>query len=208
MQELENERLNIVKRSKILKFITFLQTFLLFFISFVFCKDIFIALFISAFNGYLFFNFFNKKINSSSLEFKILDIFLQNQNIKFQKSNLKKILFDTLEFKSQNMFISDDFILYDVLFLDEYKRYFCGIMLKINKKFKTNENEDIFLKLKNNDFNINIFYTKDEFCFIPSLKNPFNIDLNLSVEKNLNNMQNNLKKIQEFIDIECSERSF
>ncbi|EAL5944013.1 poly(A) polymerase, partial [Campylobacter coli] len=117
----------------------------------------------------------------------------------FLKLGLTK---DLKEFKSQNCFEFKDFKIYDIQFLDENKRFFCGILLEIlsaNKNPSFENEEQIYIKLQDKNFTLNHVFSKENHYLIATLTNPFFIDLKESLEKNFKNLENNLKLIEEKI---------
>ncbi|EIU8196582.1 poly(A) polymerase, partial [Campylobacter coli] len=95
-----------------------------------------------------------------------------------------------------------DFKIYDIQFLDENKRFFCGILLEIlsaNKNPSLENEEQIYIKLQDKNFTLNHIFSKDNHYLIATLTNPFFIDLKESLEKNFKNLENNLKLIEEKI---------
>ncbi|HEA8206291.1 TPA: poly(A) polymerase, partial [Campylobacter coli] len=90
----------------------------------------------------------------------------------------------------------------DIQFLDENKRFFCGILLEIlsaNKNPSLENEEQIYIKLQDKNFTLNHIFSKDNHYLIATLTNPFFIDLKESLEKNFKNLENNLKLIEEKI---------
>ncbi|EJG9923253.1 poly(A) polymerase, partial [Campylobacter coli] len=101
-----------------------------------------------------------------------------------------------------NCFEFKDFKIYDIQFLDENKRFFCGILLEIlsaNKNPSLENEEQIYIKLQDKNFTLNHIFSKDNHYLIATLTNPFFIDLKESLEKNFKNLENNLKLIEEKI---------
>ncbi|EAH5703239.1 poly(A) polymerase [Campylobacter coli] len=222
LKSLENKRLYILKRLGILKFLSVVEALLVGFLAFVFTKDILIALILAVFVGIFFFRLTAKKLKLAKKELEIdaLNLFLRRFGAKFRKESLSQKDFLKLElsenlkdfksqncfefkdFKSQNCFEFKEFKIYDINFIDENKRFFCGILLEILKPSKNPSFEDeekIYVKLQDKNFTLNHIFSKDNHYLIATLTNPFFIDLKESLEKNFKNLENNLKLIEEKI---------
>ncbi|MCV3552059.1 poly(A) polymerase [Campylobacter sp. CNRCH_2013_0855] len=197
------------KRLKALQILAFAEALVIFFLAFQFSKDVIIALFFAVLAGVLFFRILGRKLmwGRNELVFKMCEEFLKQNKAKFDKQgfvqkDFEKIAFDfsLKTYHSQNSFIFDDFILYDVKFKDEFGNFFCGILL-YSKKLKEDisSNESIFEKVKDKEFSTQRVLKKDDYLLIASLKNPFFADLKISSELNFKLFRANLEKIQAFI---------
>ncbi|EAJ5678427.1 poly(A) polymerase [Campylobacter lari] len=197
------------KRLKALQILAFVEALVIFFLTFQFSKDVIIALFFAVLAGVLFFRILGRKLmwGRNELVFKMCEEFLKQNNAKFDKQgfyqkDFEKIAFDfsLKTYHSQNSFIFDDFILYDVKFKDEFGNFFCGILL-YSKKLKEDisSSESIFEKVKDKEFSTQRVLKKDDYLLIASLKNPFFADLKISSELNFKLFRANLEKIQTFI---------
>ncbi|HEC1770352.1 poly(A) polymerase [Campylobacter sp. CNRCH_2015_0814] len=197
------------KRLKALQILAFAEALVIFFLSFQFSKDVIIALFFAVLAGVLFFRILGRKLmwGRNELVFKMCEEFLKQNNAKFDKQgfgqkDFEKIAFDfsLKTYHSQNSFVFDDFILYDVKFKDDFGNFFCGVLL-YSKKLKEdiNSNESIFEKAKDKEFSTQRVLKKDDYLLIASLKNPFFADLKISSELNFKLFRANLEKIQTFI---------
>ncbi|HEC1753297.1 TPA: poly(A) polymerase [Campylobacter lari] len=197
------------KRLKALQILAFAEALVIFFLSFQFSKDVIIALFFAVLAGVLFFRILGRKLmwGRNELVFKMCEEFLKQNNAKFDKQgfgqkDFEKIAFDfsLKTYHSQNSFVFDDFILYDVKFKDNFGNFFCGVLL-YSKKLKEdiNSNESIFEKAKDKEFSTQRVLKKDDYLLIASLKNPFFADLKISSELNFKLFRANLEKIQAFI---------
>ncbi|MBK1972596.1 poly(A) polymerase [Campylobacter sp. TTU-622] len=208
MQNLEKQRVFLIKRLGILKFLSILEAFLIGFLSFIFIKDLLIALILAIFTGIFFFRFISKKLkkNQKELELNILKLFLCRFGAKLKQIGINQKEFEALalsekleEIKSFNTFKFNDFTIYDLQFIDERKRYFCGILIKfskINKEIRFDNEEIIYNKLKDKFFNIKFCFGKEKNYLISTLTHPFFIDFNHSVEDNLKNLEKNLQMIK------------
>lgn len=208
LKSLENKRLYILKRLGILKFLSVVEALLVGFLAFVFTKDILIALILAVFVGIFFFRLTAKKLKlaKKELELDALNLFLRRFGAKFKKESLSQKDFlklelskDLKDFKSQNCFEFKEFKIYDIHFIDENKRFFCGILLEILKPSKNPSFEDeekIYVKLQDKNFTLNHIFSKDNCYLIATLKNPFFIDLKESLEKNFKILEENLNSIK------------
>ena len=208
MQDLEDNRLFLLNRLGILRLLSIIEALVIGFLAFVFIKDLIIAVILACIVGILFFRFTSKKLilAKNELELNITRLFLRQNKAKLKLSSINEkdflklnFLQNLSEFKSVNSFEFDDFKLYDLLFKDEFKRAFCGVLVCFNKELKQDANadiSDIFIRVKDRNFNTNVFFKKGNSVLIPSLKNPFFANLNLTVKTNLELMQENLKKIR------------
>ncbi|MBK1963519.1 poly(A) polymerase [Campylobacter novaezeelandiae] len=208
MQDLENQRVFIIKRLAILKFLSIIEAFLVGFLAFVFTKDLLIALILAIFAGIFFFRFASRKLKKSQkeLEINILRSFLYRFKAKFKQTGINQKEFEALglsetlsEFKSFNTFEFKDFIIYDLQFIDERKRYFCGILiefLKINEKTYFDNEEKIYTKLQDKFFSVEFCFGKEKNYLISTLTSPFFIDFKQTVEHNLKNLEKNLQIIK------------
>ncbi|EAH5758587.1 poly(A) polymerase, partial [Campylobacter jejuni] len=184
LKSLENNRLYILKRLGILKFLSIIEALLVGFLAFVFIRDALIAVILAVFVGVFFFRFTAKKLKLAQKELQInaLNLFLRRFGAKFKKQSLSQKDFlklgltkDLKEFKSQNCFEFKDFKIYDIQFLDENKRFFCGILLEISKANKNPsfENEEqIYIKLTDKNFTLNHIFSKENHYLITTLSNP------------------------------------
>ncbi|EAL0953179.1 poly(A) polymerase, partial [Campylobacter coli] len=166
LKSLENNRLYILKRLGVLKFLSIIEALLVGFLAFVFTKDILIALILAVFVGIFFFRLTAKKLKLAKKELEIdaLNLFLRRFGAKFRKESLSQKDFLKLElsenlkdFKSQNCFEFKEFKIYDINFIDENKRFFCGILLEILKPSKNPSFEDeekIYVKLQDKNFTL------------------------------------------------------
>lgn len=208
MQDLENQRVFIIKRLAILKFLSIIEAFLVGFLAFVFTKDLLIALILALFAGIFFFRFASRKLKKSQkeLEINILRSFLYRFKAKFKQTGINQKEFEALglsetlsEFKSFNTFEFKDFIIHDLQFIDERKRYFCGILIKffkINEKTYFDDEEKIYTKLQDKVFSVEFCFGKEKNCLISTLTSPFFIDFKQTVEHNLKNLEKNLQIIK------------
>lgn len=153
LKSLENNRLYILKRLGILKFLSIIEALLVGFLAFVFIRDALIAVILAVFVGVFFFRFTAKKLKLAQKELQInaLNLFLRRFGAKFKKQSLSQKDFlklgltkDLKEFKSQNCFEFKDFKIYDIQFLDENKRFFAEFCSKFQKQTKI-----LALKTKN-----------------------------------------------------------
>lgn len=125
---------------------------------------------------------------------------------KFKKQSLSQKDFlklgltkDLKEFKSQNCFEFKDFKIYDIQFLDENKRFFCGILLEIlsaNKNPSFENEEQIYIKLQDKNFTLNHIFSKENHYLIATLSNPFFIDVKKDLESNFKDLEENLNSIK------------
>ncbi|HEF1950705.1 TPA: poly(A) polymerase, partial [Campylobacter jejuni] len=173
LKSLENNRLYILKRLGILKFLSIIEALLIGFLAFVFIRDALIAVILAVFVGVFFFRFTAKKLKLAQKELQInaLNLFLRRFGAKFKKQSLSQKDFlklgltkDLKEFKSQNCFEFKDFKIYDIQFLDENKRFFCGILLEIlnaNKNPSFENEEQIYIKLTDKNFALNHIFSKE-----------------------------------------------
>lgn len=113
LKSLENNRLYILKRLGILKFLSIIEALLVGFLAFVFIRDALIAVILAVFVGVFFFRFTAKKLKLAQKELQIdaLNLFLRRFGAKFKKQSLSQKDFlqlgftkDLKEFKSQNCF--------------------------------------------------------------------------------------------------------
>ncbi|EAM0355510.1 poly(A) polymerase [Campylobacter coli] len=208
LKSLENKRLYILKRLGILKFLSVVEALLVGFLAFVFTKDILIALILAVFVGIFFFRLTAKKLKLAKKELEIdaLNLFLRRFGAKFRKESLSQKDFLKLElsenlkdFKSQNCFEFKEFKIYDINFIDENKRFFCGILLEILKPSKNPsfENEEqIYIKLQDKNFTLNHVFSKENHYLIATLSNPFFIDIKKDLESNFKDLEENLNSIK------------
>lgn len=209
LKSLENERLYILKRLGILKLLSVIEALLVGFLVFVFTRDAIICLASAVFVGIFFFRLTSKKLNlaKNELEIKALNLFLRRFNAKIKKENLSQKDFLKLgltenlkEFKSQNCFEFKEFKIYDICFLDENKRFFCGILLEIlkpNIKAKFNDKDKIYIKLKDKKFALDHIFSKQNHFLVATLSNPFFIDTKKDMQSNFENLEKNLNSIKE-----------
>ncbi len=208
LKSLENKRLYILKRLGILKFLSVVEALLVGFLAFVFTKDILIALILAVFVGIFFFRLTAKKLKLAKKELEIdaLNLFLRRFGAKFKKQSLSQKDFlqlgftkDLKEFKSQNCFEFKDFKIYDIQFLDENKRFFCGILLEIlsaNQNPSFEDEEQIYIKLKDKNFTLNHIFSKENHYLIATLSNPFFIDMKKDLKSNFKDLEENLNSIK------------
>ncbi|MCC2575161.1 poly(A) polymerase [Campylobacter coli] len=208
LKSLENKRLYILKRLEILKFLSVVEALLVGFLAFVFTKDILIALILAVFVGIFFFRLTAKKLKLAKKELEIdaLNLFLRRFGAKFRKESLSQKDFLKLElsenlkdFKSQNCFEFKEFKIYDIQFLDENKRFFCGILLEIlsaNKNPSFENEEQIYIKLQDKNFTLNHIFSKENHYLIATLSNPFFIDVKKDLESNFKDLEENLNSIK------------
>ncbi|ECL0158387.1 poly(A) polymerase [Campylobacter jejuni] len=208
LKSLENKRLYILKRLGILKFLSVVEALLVGFLAFVFTKDILIALILAVFVGIFFFRLTAKKLKLAKKELEIdaLNLFLRRFGAKFRKESLSQEDFLKLElsenlkdFKSQNCFEFKDFKIYDIQFLDENKRFFCGILLEIlsaNQNPSFEDEEQIYIKLKDKNFTLNHIFSKENHYLIATLSNPFFIDMKKDLKSNFKDLEENLNSIK------------
>ena len=213
LKSLENRRLYILKRLGILKILSVIEALLVGFLAFVFIKDTLIAVILAIFIGIFFFRFTSKKLNlaKKELEFNVLNLFLRRFEAKSQKESLSqkdflklKLTHNLKEFKSQNCFKFKEFRIYDIQFLDENKRFFCGILLEIlksKKKIDFDDEEQIYIKLQNKNFTLNHIFSKQNYYLIATLSNPFFIDFKENINDNFKNLEENLNSIKNKLQI-------
>ncbi|MBZ7952124.1 poly(A) polymerase [Campylobacter sp. RM9939] len=208
MDALENQRILISKRLKILKFLSTLEAIIVLFLAFVFTKDSIISLILALLVGIFFFRFTSKKLILAKKELQInaLNLFLKQFGAKFKKEGLSQkdflkleIVSDLKEFKSQNCFDFKEFKIYDVQFINTNKEFFCGILLQSlnsNKKHDFSDEKNIYTKLKNKNFTLDYILNKNNYFLIATLKNPFFIDLNQNLKDNFEILEKNLNSIK------------
>ncbi len=208
LKSLENNRLYILKRLGILKFLSIIEALLVGFLAFVFTKDILIALILAVFVGIFFFRLTAKKLKLAKKELEIdaLNLFLRRFGAKFRKESLSQKDFLKLElsenlkdFKSQNCFEFKEFKIYDINFIDENKRFFCGILLEIlsaNQNPSFEDEEQIYIKLKDKNFTLNHIFSKENHYLIATLSNPFFIDMKKDLKSNFKDLEENLNSIK------------
>ncbi|MBZ7928059.1 MULTISPECIES: poly(A) polymerase [Campylobacter] len=208
MDALENQRILISKRLKILKFLSTLEAIIVLFLAFVFTKDSIISLILALLVGIFFFRFTSKKLILAKKELQInaLNFFLKRFGAKFKKEGLSQkdflkleIVSDLKEFKSQNCFDFKEFKIYDVQFINTNKEFFCGILLQSlnsNKKHDFSDEKNIYTKLKNKNFTLDYILNKNNYFLIATLKNPFFIDLNQNLKDNFEILEKNLNSIK------------
>jgi len=208
LKSLENSRLYILKRLRILKFLSLIEALLVGFLAFVFIKDALIAVILAVFVGVFFFRFTTKKLKlaKKELEFQALSLFLRRFGAKFKAQGLSQKDFEKLglsenlkEFKSQNCFEFKEFKIYDTQFLDTNKRFFCGILLEIlraNKNPSFGYEEPIYTKLRDKNFTLNHIFSKENHYLIATLSNPFFIDFKKDLESNFKILEENLTSIK------------
>ena len=207
IKSLEEKRIFILKRLRILKILSVLEAFIVCFLAFVFIKDALIAVILAIFVGIFFFRFVSKKLilSKKELEFNALSLFLRRFNGNFKKSILNEKNFVKLklsqnlkEFKSQNCFCFKDFVIYDLSFIDEKGRFFCGILLdlKENSELEFKDEWLIYAKLKDKNFGLNHIYSVKNYYLIATLSSPFFIDLNKDLISNFKILEENLNLIK------------
>ncbi|MBZ7950817.1 poly(A) polymerase [Campylobacter sp. LH-2024] len=208
MDALENQRILISKRLKILKFLSTLEAIIVLFLAFVFTKDSIISLILALLVGIFFFCFTSKKLILAKKELQInaLNLFLKRFGAKFKKEGLSQkdflkleIVSDLKEFKSQNCFDFKEFKIYDVQFINTNKEFFCGILLQSlnsNKKHDFSDEKNIYTKLKNKNFTLDYILNKNNYFLIATLKNPLFIDLNQNLKDNFEILEKNLISIK------------
>ncbi|MBM0636584.1 poly(A) polymerase [Campylobacter sp. VicNov18] len=208
LKSLENQRLYIFKRLGILKFLSIIEALLIAFLAFVFIKDALIAIILAIFVGVFFFRFTSKKLNfaKKELELNALNLFLRRFGGRLKKESLSQedflkleLIQNLKEFKSQNCFDFKDFKIYDIQYLDENKRLFCGILLEIlkaNKNIKFEDQEQIYIKVQNKNFTLDHIFSKQNYYLIATLSNPFFIDLKKDLANNFTILEHNLNSIK------------
>ncbi len=92
LKSLENNRLYILKRLGILKFLSIIEALLVGFLAFVFIRDALIAVILAVFVGVFFFRFTAKKLKLAQKELQInaLNLFLRRFGAKFKKQSLSQ----------------------------------------------------------------------------------------------------------------------
>ncbi|MGH2306085.1 poly(A) polymerase [Campylobacter taeniopygiae] len=208
MDALENQRILISKRLKILKILSVFESLIVLFLAFVFIRDAVISLILAVFVGIFFFRFTSKKLILAKKELQInaLNLFLKRYGAKFKKKGLSQKDFlklefvsDLKDFKSQNCFDFKEFKIYDVQFINENKDFFCGILLQSlnsNKKHDFNDEKNIYTKLKNKNFTLDHIFNKNNYFLIATLQNPFFIDLSQNLKDNFEILEKNLNCIK------------
>lgn len=163
---------------------------------------------LAIFVGVFFFRFTAKKLKLAQKKIQIdaLNLFLRRFGAKFKKQSLSQKDFlqlgftkDLKEFKSQNCFEFKDFKIYDIQFLDENKRFFCGILLEIlsaNQNPSFEDEEQIYIKLADKNFTLNHIFSKENHYLIATLSNPFFIDMKKDLKSNFKNLEENLNSIK------------
>ncbi|MGH2328127.1 poly(A) polymerase [Campylobacter taeniopygiae] len=208
MDALENQRILISKRLKILKILSVFESLIVLFLAFVFIRDAVISLILAVFVGIFFFRFTSKKLILAKKELQInaLNLFLKRYMAKFKKEGLSQKDFlklefvsDLKDFKSQNCFDFKEFKIYDVQFINENKDFFCGILLQSlnsNKKNDFNDEKNIYTKLKNKNFTLDHIFNKNNYFLIATLQNPFFINLSQNLKDNFEILEKNLNSIK------------
>ncbi|TKX28863.1 poly(A) polymerase [Campylobacter estrildidarum] len=206
LKSLENQRILILKRLKILKILSVFESLIVLFLAFVFIRDAVISLILAVFVGIFFFRFTSKKIILAKKELQInaLNLFLKRYGAKFKKEGLSQKDFLNLEFvqnlkdfKSQNCFDFKEFKIYDVQFINENKDFFCGILLhSLNSNKNFDDEKSIYKKLQNKEFSLDYIFSKNNYFLIATLTNPFFIDLNKNLNDNFEILEKNLNSIK------------
>ncbi|WP_240811520.1 poly(A) polymerase [Campylobacter helveticus] len=204
MLNLETQRLYLLKRLGVLKFLSVIEALLVGFLAFVFIKDVMIAFALAIFVGVFFFRLTSKRLINAKkeLELSILNYFLARHKAHFTKKRLLQEEFTRLElseslkeFRCGEGIKFKAFTLYDVKFKDELGHFFCGICLMAHQAINGGKEEQIYQKLKEKSFEISSYFARDKNALIACLQNPFFVDFKKSVEENLKTMQGNLEKL-------------
>ena len=106
MQELEDNRLFILKRLGILRILSIIEAFIVAFLAFVLTKDLIICIVLAVFVGILFFRLTSKTLlqKKSMLELEITRLFLRQNHAKFKSLGIKEKDFATLSSLNFNDF--------------------------------------------------------------------------------------------------------
>ncbi|TQR31309.1 hypothetical protein DMB92_06355 [Campylobacter sp. MIT 99-7217] len=208
INQLQAKRKVLFKRIKTAKFLGFLEGFAFFVLAYYFCKDVVISIALAALFAVAFFRLFTQRIlrEKNILDAQILGLFLQKNEAKFSDETCKGFdlaEFEIKDFKANNALEFRDFFLFDVSFKNASNELFLGVLMSLKgghfKKRESLEENELFKKLKEPNFNTSKLYIKNNLALIPSLSNPFFISNNLSVEENFKQMNANLAKLEELI---------
>jgi len=206
LKELESLRISVLKKLRILKFLVFIWALLLLFLAFELSKDLVIALTLSIFLAFLFFNLSSKKLKAKQrgIQKKALTLFLQSQKAFFKQEKLSQKAFEKLDliqnlrtFTASGSFEFENFRLYDIEFYENFKGYFCGILVQSFKNKENLNNKNIIYTKYKQGFSIENSFGKNGNFLIGTLQNPFFIDPNKTLDQNFQTMQANLKKLKE-----------
>ncbi|MBS4240821.1 poly(A) polymerase [Campylobacter vulpis] len=209
MANLESQRLYILKRLGILKFLSVIEALLVGFLAFVFIKDVMIAIISAIFVGVFFYRFTSKRLIKAKkeLEFNVLKLFLTHHKAYFPKKPILQKEFASLnlsenlkEFQAGEGIEFKSFTLYDVKFKDELGRFFCGICLISKQVLNGGDENQIYKKVVGKNFELSSYFAKDGKALIACLANPFFVDLKKSVEENHQIMQGNLEKLNSLLN--------
>ncbi|MCR2103622.1 poly(A) polymerase [Campylobacter upsaliensis] len=209
MANLESQRLYILKRLGILKFLSVIEALLVGFLAFVFIKDAMIAMISAIFVGVFFYRLTSKKLIKSKkeLETSVLKLFLMRHKAYFPINELSREEFmqfklseDLKEFHCEKGIKFKNFALYDVKFKDHLGRLFCGICLISKQVLNGGDEEQIYEKVMGKNFTLSSYFAKDGKALIACLTNPFFVDLKKNVEENHKIMQGNLEKLNSLLN--------
>ena len=209
MANLESQRLYILKRLGILKFLSVIEALLVGFLAFVFIKDAMIAMISAIFVGIFFYRLTSKKLIKSKkeLETSVLKLFLMRHKAYFPINELSREEFmqfklseDLKEFYCEKGIKFKNFALYDVKFKDHLGRLFCGICLISKQVLNGGDEEQIYEKVVGKNFTLSRYFAKDGKALIAYLTNPFFVDLKKNVEENHKIMQGNLEKLNSLLN--------
>lgn len=228
LEILEFEWAKLLKSVQILRLVSVLWWLLALLIAFAMSKDLIIALCLSTLCAVLFYRYLTNRLfaRCDEIKNKLLSHFLEQNKAKFKpKSRILDFLNSNspnknsensslLKFienaKTKNFIEFERFFLCDINFKNSANQAFLGILLILkDAKFKENllllnENE-LFKKLKDEEFNADKIYTNSEistkFALVPNLVNPFFINLKFTLKENLILMQKNLTKIQDLLEL-------
>lgn len=209
MANLESQRLYILKRLGILKFLSVIEALLVGFLAFVFIKDAMIVMISAIFVGVFFYRLTSKKLIKSKkeLETSVLKLFLMRHKAYFPINELSREEFmqfklseDLKEFHCEKGIKFKNFALYDVKFKDHLGRLFCGICLISKQVLNGGDEEQIYEKVVGKNFTLSRYFAKDGKALNACLTNPFFVDLKKSVEENHKIMQGNLEKLNSLLN--------
>lgn len=205
LEILDFEWAKILKKIQILKILSFIEAIIVLYLGFVLSKDFIIALAVSVFVGVFFYRFLSSRLlkRQEDIKNELLRHFLEQNKAKFTH-NLQALVLPFADFKAINGIEFVDFKLYDVSFKNANGGAFMGVLIELKKaNFKSNlaiiDENALFERLKNKDFNTDKIYIKSKFALIATLSNPFFISFKLSLKENLAKMQSNLAQIQSLI---------
>ncbi|EOB2210808.1 poly(A) polymerase [Campylobacter upsaliensis] len=209
MANLESQRLYILKRLGILKFLSLIEALLVGFLAFVFIKDMVIAIIGAMFVGVFFYRLTSKRLIKSKkeLETSVLKLFLMRHKAYFPINELSREEFmqfklseDLKEFHCEKGIKFKNFALYDVKFKDHLGRFFCGICLISKQVLNGGDEEQIYKKVVGKNFELSSYFAKEGRVLIACLANPFFVNLKKNVEENLKIMQGNLEKLNSLFN--------